>query len=56
MDAELEFDGGNDFAIELVDNKNDKVTDEGNVKKVIFKIVTKKEEEPAEPPKPIVKL
>jgi hypothetical protein len=41
MDAEVEFEGGDDFAVDLVENENGKITDEGNAKKVIFKIVTK---------------
>jgi hypothetical protein len=49
MDAVIEFDGGNDFEIKLVDNDNDKLTDEGNVQKVIFTVVTKEVEEPDDP-------
>lgn len=39
MDAEIEFARGNDFEMELVENEDEKVTNEGNAKKVIFRVV-----------------
>ncbi len=50
MDAEVEFAGGDDFEVELVDNESDRITDEGNAKRVIFKIVEKPVEEAPEMP------
>lgn len=38
MDAEISFVGGDDFAIEICENCDGIVTDEGNAEKVIFQI------------------
>lgn len=44
MDAGLEFADGNDFEIEITNNKARTITDEGNTEKVIFKVITKEPE------------
>lgn len=44
MDAELEFANGNDFDIEIANNKAQTITDEGNTERVIFKVIKKEPE------------
>ena len=48
MDAEIEFADGDDFEVDLVNNEDSKITDNGNAKKVIFKVITKSVEETPE--------
>lgn len=56
MDAEVKFERGNDFEIDIVPNEAEVITDNGNTQAIIFRIVNKTEPEPitepATPPEP----
>ncbi|MDL2235460.1 hypothetical protein LJC07_04800 [Christensenellaceae bacterium OttesenSCG-928-L17] len=43
MDAEISFEGGDNFDVDLVPNSGGEITNEGNAKKVIFRIVKTKQ-------------
>lgn len=50
MDAEVKFECGNDFEIDIVPNEDEVITDSGNTQAIIFRIVNKTEPEPATEP------
>lgn len=58
MDAEVRFERGNDFEIDIIPNEAEVITDSGNTQAIIFRIVNKTEPEPitepATPPEPEV--